>query len=120
LAQLFVALEFNASKYYKYSCGLNFRVPRFDLKLLVLQRSQYDFRVPACKLNQITGEGKRSAGFGQGIFFVNELPNKFGKFLIQPLTPVSFQTNYYLFPVQFEANLSLILGKVYNVAARSE
>jgi hypothetical protein len=41
LAQLFVALEFNSSKYYKYSCGLNFRAPRFDLKLLVLQRSQY-------------------------------------------------------------------------------
>ena len=44
LAQLFVALEFNASKYYKYSCGLNFRAPaekRFDLKLLVLQRSHF-------------------------------------------------------------------------------
>ena len=41
LAQLFVALEFNASKYYKYSCGLNFRAPRFDLKLLVLQRSPF-------------------------------------------------------------------------------
>ncbi len=39
LAQLFVALEFKSSKYYKYSCGLNFRAPRFDLKLLVLQRS---------------------------------------------------------------------------------
>jgi hypothetical protein len=43
LAQLFVALEFNASKYYKYSCGLNFRAPRFDLKLLVLQRSRAAF-----------------------------------------------------------------------------
>jgi hypothetical protein len=39
LAQLFVALEFKSSKYYKYSCGLNFRAPQFDLKFLVLQRS---------------------------------------------------------------------------------
>ncbi len=43
LAQLFVALEFKSSKYYKYSCGLNFRAPRFDLKLLVLQRSHIVF-----------------------------------------------------------------------------
>ena len=42
LVQLFVSLELKYSKYFKYSCGLNFRAPtekRFDLKLLVLQRS---------------------------------------------------------------------------------
>ncbi len=56
LVQLFVALEFNASKYYKYSCGLNFRAPRFDLKLLVLQRSQYGityFKILKYRANKI-------------------------------------------------------------------
>jgi hypothetical protein len=43
---------------YQYSCGLNFRAPvekRFDLKLLVLQRSQIDYSQPFTVL--------RSTGF---------------------------------------------------------